>query len=145
MTVTIDTSEVSRLAVDIEGAGVRAVAALGVVVEQAATAVRDDLRRKARGHRRFRSFPSAITYDVRGLTAEIGPDKNRRQGALGNLLYFGTAKTGPTLEHPSEALARAVPAVEEACAAIVEQSLAGGPISAPAAKPRGRDARGRFL
>lgn len=145
MTVTLDVSDVSRLAVQIGQVGARAVPALGVVVERTAAGVRDDMRRKARGHRRFKSFPSAITHDVRGLAAEIGPDKNKRQGALGNILYFGTAKTGPVLEHPSAALARAVPGLEAAVTAIVEQSLAGGPVTAPAAAPRGRDGKGRFL
>ena len=144
MTVTVDLSDVTRLAVELEGVGPRAVPALGVLVERTAVAVRDDLRRGARGHKRFRSFPSSITYDVRGLTAEIGPDKQKRQGPLGNLLYFGTAKTGPVLEHPSAALARAVPALEAALASIVEQSLAGGPVTAPAAAPRGRNSKGQF-
>lgn len=145
MTVTLDTSDVTRLAVELAGVGARAVPALGVVVERTAKGVRDDMRRVARGHARFRSFPSSITHDVRGLSAEIGPDKNKRQGALGNILYFGTAKTGPVLEHPSAALGRAVPGLEAALAAIVEQSLAGGPVTAPAEKPRGRDSKGRFL
>lgn len=145
MTVTIDTSDVVRLAAELTGAGPRAVPALGVVVERTAVAVRDDLRRKARGHAMFPRFPSSITHDVRGLSAEIGPDKNRRQGALGNILYFGTSKHGPVLEHPSEALARAVPGFEAAVAAVAEQALAGGPVEAPAAAPRGRDSRGRFV
>ena len=115
-----------------------------MLVERTAVAVRDDMRRKARGHKRFRSFPSSITHDVRGLRAEIGPDKNKRQGPLGNILYFGTAKTGPVLEHPSAALARAVSALEAALASVVEQSLAGGPVVAPAATPRQRDSKGRF-
>lgn len=47
-------------------------------------------------------YPNSVTYDfdVRSLLAgdiraEIGPDKNRRQGALGNLLEFGSANNAP--------------------------------------------------
>jgi hypothetical protein len=145
VSVTVDTSDVRRLAVELGQVPARAVPALGVLVERAAKGIQDDLRRHARGHARFRSFPSSITYDIRGLAAEIGPDKSRRQGALGNLLYFGTAKAGPTLEHPGEALIRALPALEAGCAAVLEQAVTGGPVAAPAAVPRGRDARGRFV
>lgn len=144
MTVRVDTSDVRRLAVELAGAGPRAVPALAVHVRNAAELVVRDLRSAARGHRRFRSFPQAITADVRGLSAEIGPDKRRRQGSLGNLLYFGTSRTGPTLEHPEGALARALPAFEAGIVAIAEQTAAGGPISAPALPERGRDTRGRF-
>lgn len=116
----IDTSEVTRLAVDLGRAGVRAVAPARAAVEVTAVIVRDRLRREARGHSRFRSFPRSITHDVHGLTAEIGPDKSARQGALGNLLYFGTARSGPTLPHPSQALQQAMPGFERALARVAD-------------------------
>lgn len=46
-------------------------------------------------------YPRAITYDTTdrgvgdGVSAEIGPDKDRRQGALGNILEYGTIKNPP--------------------------------------------------
>ena len=46
-------------------------------------------------------YPYAITYDItdhgvgKGVSAEIGPDKDRRQGALGNILEYGTVKNAP--------------------------------------------------
>jgi hypothetical protein len=58
------------------------------------------------------SFPSSVTTDIRGLTAEVGPDKNKRQGALGNLLHFGTSKSGPTLPNPQTYLDAAQPKFE---------------------------------
>ena len=56
-------------------------------------------------------YPRAITYDTtdhgvgKGVSAEIGPDKDRRQGALGNILEYGTvnnppyAHLGPALDY----------------------------------------------
>ncbi|MBT2485810.1 MULTISPECIES: hypothetical protein [unclassified Microbacterium] len=50
------------------------------------------------------AFPYSITYDIEGsgsrsagsqLSAEIGPDKDRPQGALGNLIEFGSVKNPP--------------------------------------------------
>ena len=134
--VTFDTSEVTRLAAQLAGAGARAVKPAQAAVKATAEAIQDDLRavagggggRDSRGrftaaHRRFRFFPASITYDIRGLDAEIGPDKRKKQGALGNLLYFGTAKTGPTLEHPSLALQRSVPALTEALGAAAASAV----------------------
>ncbi|WP_431999329.1 hypothetical protein [Streptomyces sioyaensis] len=44
-------------------------------------------------------YPRAISYDVHpipgGAHAEIGPDKGRTQGALGNLLEFGSVHNAP--------------------------------------------------
>ena len=79
------------------------------------------------GSGRLPAFPKSITADVRGLSAEIGPDKNLRQGALGNILYFGTAKTVPVLEHPSRALQRQADpfatAVQDAATAALGEAL----------------------
>jgi hypothetical protein len=47
------------------------------------------------------ALPSALSYDTRRagtvITSEIGPDKDRPQGALGNLLEFGSVNNAP---HP---------------------------------------------
>lgn len=147
MSVTVDTSQVRKLGLELTGAGPRAVPAMAAVVAVAANGVRDTLRAEAQGHRRFPAFPRSITADVRGLQAEIGPDKNLRQGALGNLLYFGTSKSGPTLPHPERALEAASPGFVKAVEETALRVLAGDrtPIAIPAEPPRGRDARGRFV
>jgi hypothetical protein len=121
--ITIDADELGALAVRLAGAGRRAVPLVREVVAKAAQDVQDDLREKARGHATFPHFPRSITHDVRGLDAEIGPDKNARQGALGNILYFGTARTGPVLEHPARAVDRARPGFERALAEAGAQAI----------------------
>lgn len=49
----------------------------------------------------IKNFEKSITnekIDTPGrIKYVIGPDKNRRQGALGNILYYGTSKTKPVL------------------------------------------------
>ena len=47
-----------------------------------------------------KQYPYSITYDIKvgaaaTVTAEIGPDKDKPQGALGNLLEFGSSKNAP--------------------------------------------------
>jgi hypothetical protein len=121
--VTINASDLDALAGRLAGSGRRAVPLVREVIEQTAQDVQDDLRDRARGHATFPHFPRAITHDIRGLDAEIGPDKNLRQGALGNILYFGTARTGAVLEHPARALDRARPAFEAALAQAGAQAI----------------------
>lgn len=54
---------------------------------------RDNARSSAGAHARL--YPSSISYDVAEapgvIEAEIGPDKGRVQGPLGNILEFGTS------------------------------------------------------
>lgn len=57
-------------------------------------------RMRARSrHGHIPHLPKAISYDVRkrqyGAGAEIGPDKRRKQGPLGNLLEFGSVNNPP--------------------------------------------------
>jgi hypothetical protein len=69
--------------------------------------VQQGARERVRGHRYLPQYPSSITYDVyatpTGVEAEIGPDKGRAQGPLGNLIEYGSAKNGP-LPHLGPAL-----------------------------------------
>lgn len=80
--------------------------------------VQQGARARVRGHRYLPQYPNSITYDVRGgpgvIEAEIGPDKDRPQGPLGNIIEFGTPKNapiehlGPALEENSEDLVRGI-------------------------------------
>jgi hypothetical protein len=56
------------------------------------------------------------------FSAEIGPDKERVQGALGNIIYFGTSKNAPqlSLEGP---LNRETQRFEDAIADVAEDIL----------------------
>jgi hypothetical protein len=121
--IRFNMSEVTKLAADVGRAAPAMVAPLAAVVVKSSTAIRDDMRNAAKGHQRFPSFPSSITFDVRGLSSEIGPDKNRRQGALGNILYFGTVHNGPVLPHPVTALQAERPAFEVGLAAAATAGL----------------------
>lgn len=63
--------------------------------------IKTDARKRIGRPTHARAYPNAITYDTRhtATTAqgEVGPDKDRRQGALGNILEFGTVNNPP---HP---------------------------------------------
>ena len=95
-------SDADRLANDLAAAPFKAVPLAAAVVKKAAQNVKDHMVNEARSNGTYKHFHRAISYDVRlgfgGIEAEIGPDKDRTQGALGNVLYFGTSKNAPVLD-----------------------------------------------
>lgn len=95
-----DNSDVDELVADLAGAGLRAGVNAIPVVHRAANNIQRTARDLAPGGRRTPYYPESITYDMEiGATvaAEVGPDKQRRQGALGNLLEYGKPGQAP---HP---------------------------------------------
>jgi hypothetical protein len=69
--------------------------------------VRDDARNRIKGHKYLPAYPYSITYSTKitleGVEGEIGPDKGRAQGPLGNIIEYGTSKNAP-LPHLGPAL-----------------------------------------
>lgn len=98
------------------------------VVEKGALNIKKDWARRWAGLRSAPSLAAAVSYDVSygfgGVKAEIGPDKARRQGALGNLLEFGSVNNAP---RPGglPALDAEAPRFEKALGDLVEKLLDG--------------------
>lgn len=97
-----DVSELRQLEADLGRIPGRAVAPMIAATTKSANSVRDAMRSDARGIGHAPHFPNSITADVKvkvgQIEAEIGPDKGLTQGALGNILYFGTSKNGAVLD-----------------------------------------------
>lgn len=116
----VDSSDFSRLAADLGAAPRAAGPFLRKAIEVTARNVRDTARENAQGMAHAPAFPYSITYDLgvgheqslgqaassviaggftsaesSTLSAEIGPDKNRAQGALGNLIEYGSIRNPP--------------------------------------------------
>ncbi|MGW4803002.1 hypothetical protein [Kitasatospora sp. NPDC004272] len=77
--------------------------------------------------RHARLYPLSISYDItvrpgHGTSAEIGPDKAGPQGALGNLLEFGSARNPPHNDGGRALLAEA-PRFAAAVEALGEELL----------------------
>lgn len=91
--------DLQRLAADLRNARPVTAAKVRGVVQKGALNVKNDWRAAWSGLRHAPSVDEAVTYDVNvtagGVEAEIGPDKNKRQGALGNLLEFGSRNNAP--------------------------------------------------
>jgi hypothetical protein len=69
------------------------------VVKRGAQNIKRDTQAKWAGARYAPSLAAAVTYDVDVLSssvrAQIGPDKAKRQGALGNIYEYGVPGTAP--------------------------------------------------
>lgn len=122
MTAVIQT-ELRTLMADLTRAQSRAVGEVTAVVNRGALNIKADWAARWSGMAHAPALPAAVTYDMVawGMTirAEIGPDKARRQGALANLIEFGSIKNAP---RPGglPALAAEQPRLEAALAAIAD-------------------------
>ena len=73
------------------------------VIKKGAQNIKDEMRADVKTSKHFSSkkksgLEQSITYDSHYLPGkvryEIGPDKYKRGGALGNIYYFGTSRGG---------------------------------------------------
>ena len=91
------------------------------VVQKGALNIKTDARKRITGLRHAPFYPLAIGYDSKetptGASAEIGPDKEKKQGDLGNILELGTPKNAPR-PHLVPALAAEGPRFERALEAL---------------------------
>lgn len=95
-----DAVGLSELHADLTGAPFKVRAAARGVVEMGAANIKRDAAQFASGLSHAPLYPRSISYDVTEagigeVEAEIGPDKGRPQGALGNLLEYGSANNAP--------------------------------------------------
>lgn len=87
------------LVADLEREARTAPAEAKKVVVKGAVNVKGGWRRRWSGFAHAPRLPYAVGYDVKTLggkiEAEIGPDKDKPQGALGNLFEYGSLKNAP--------------------------------------------------
>lgn len=88
-----------------------------MVLSKGALQIKTSAARRISGHAHSPAYPASIGYDLYHLPgsarARIGPDKGKRQGALGNILEYGTAKNAP-LPHLGPSLTEEAPKFERA-------------------------------
>jgi hypothetical protein len=69
------------------------------VVQKGLLNIKNDWRRRWTGHPHAPRLPYAITYDSVAvgprIMGEVGPDKDKPQGALGNLFEYGSVNNPP--------------------------------------------------
>lgn len=90
-----------RLTTDLNGAAAGLDGEVRKVVERGAWNIKKDWQQRWTGLGHAPALPYAVTYDVKdeggAIVGEVGPDKDKRQGALGNIIEFGSPTSAP---HP---------------------------------------------
>lgn len=94
-----DITGLDSLLADLTSAPLRVQAKVAPVVIHGAGNIQREWRERASGLAHAPLYPSSITFDAGwkrgGFEAEVGPDKERPQGPLGNLIEYGSAKNPP--------------------------------------------------
>lgn len=128
--VRFDTSDVRRLQAHLLRSIPRARADARAVVRRGAVNIKRDWRSNARASAPIHApqYPSSISFDVNSygrdiIMAIIGPDKGGPQGALGNLLEYGSVKNPPHRDG-GRALDTEEPQFEAQMAIVVARGLA---------------------
>jgi hypothetical protein len=128
-TVKFDFSETRVMLDAISKATAVTPAATMAVVVKGALNIRDDARRRVSGLRHAPQYPRSITVDtyvsLSGPSAVIGPDKAKPQGALGNILEYGTTKNAP-IPHLAPAAEAEAPRFEAALETLAVKALGPG-------------------
>lgn len=109
--MTADFSELMQLAADLEQGGEAISGNVRKAIQVTSHKIKEDAKASVRGRKGLGHAAHAITYDTKesssGVEAEIGYDKSRGAGKLGNLIEFGAPNSGNQLS-PSHDLGNAL-------------------------------------
>lgn len=90
------------LAAELALAGARMRVEGVALATKGALNVKTDWRASASGLKHAPAYPASITFDVVStatlISAEVGPDKSKKQGPLGNLIEYGSVHNPPHLD-----------------------------------------------
>lgn len=130
-TIEVDFTELLELADDLEAVAVGIAKLVPKAVEVSARNIKDHARAAVRVRRHFAQAANAIDYEMLGfqgfgstaVDAEIGYNKQRRAGGLGNLIEYGAPNAGNQLA-PGGELQAALGAEEDDFLIHVEAAVA---------------------
>lgn len=93
MTFTLDVSGANDVAAALVAAGRKVEQGAPKVVERGAVNCKKQMQQELSGSPHFKSAAAAVSYDVDGAEAEIGPEIGRAGGSLAWIAAFGTGRT----------------------------------------------------
>lgn len=102
MPTSITVTGLTEVVAQLDTATSRMLPEVSAVLGKAGLNIKRGAQRRWAGLRHAPALPASVSYDVipgfGGVSVEVGPDKSRRQGPLGNLLEFGSVNNPP---HPA--------------------------------------------
>jgi hypothetical protein len=114
----VDLTEIDELVADLSQTGLLVGARAVPIMHRAANNVQRDARAFAPSGPHTPAYKFSITYDIEvesdRIAVEVGPDKDRNQGPLGNIFEYGTsehapqAHLGPAIDRESPNFVKAV-------------------------------------
>lgn len=126
MNRTFDYSDVVELADDIHKAAMVIAPEAGKVIGKGALNIKMGWARALTGHPRIKHTPRSINYDLTVTavlaSADIGPDKAKRQAAIMSLIEYGSVNNAP-FPAGAGALEAEAPNTEKALADLAERLL----------------------
>lgn len=125
MDFTLDTSELDSLAVDLGKAGRKATLSAAAVIKHAAVNIKTNMQDDISQHPHFDEVARDISFDIRGLSVEVGPVTGRGKGHQGSLAFiaaYGASSTPAFWDHTA-ALRKELPAIEKFLGQIGVESL----------------------
>lgn len=97
--MSVDIRQLDQWADVLRAAGEDALSSGEKVVSKGALNIKTEARENAPHGPHTPHYRNSINYDIKreddAVEAEIGPDKNKRQGPLGNIFEYGTIDTPP--------------------------------------------------
>lgn len=128
--VSIDTSEVKRLAADLARAPRRAEIESRRVMKKSALQVKRRMAKDFSGHRYAGAVPGSLEFEALGgggLTYEVGElDSGGPQWGIAAILAYGTSNNAPVVDHTACLHAEA-PLIEKYLGDGGEDAVLGGP------------------
>lgn len=137
--IRADTSDLDRLAADLERTPGEVAKDIRQVVSKGALNIKRDWQARLSESPSFKGVAGSVSYDLRatvgGVEAEIGPDlerypglpgrpKQRPAAGLAHIAHFGGARGGGgTVPDPQDYADREAPRFEGALAALVEKAV----------------------
>lgn len=98
--MSFDVTGLNELVADMSKAPLQAQIKARGVVQKGCLNIKQDWQQRASGLRHAPAYPASITYETQergngNVEGVIGPDKDRPQGALGNLIEYGSVNSPP--------------------------------------------------
>jgi len=120
--VDIDVSQLNKLAFDLGRGNAATVTGARKILEVASIKIKEDMAAEIARSPHFKKVAPAISYDITGLSSEIGPVQGKAAGSLAFIAAYGTSTQPPSWDHTA-ALHREAPIVTGLLEALAAKSI----------------------